>query len=263
LEERFVSTGNGNGSGAAAVLDGLTVLVTGAGSGIGKATATLAATAGATVVVTDVKGQDEVAAAITDAGGKAQAHTLDVTDADAWRRVVDAALEANGKIDGLANVAGVVQHIDSVLDLDEDGWDRVMGIDLKGVWLGMKTSMPSMIDAGGGKVVNVASVAGLIGMPNVFAYSAAKGGVIGMSRQAAIEYAPKNVRINTIAPGVIQTPILGDITPELKDHVVAATPAGRLGQPEDIGSLIVYLLSPASDFITGQVMTVDGGWTAQ
>jgi len=244
-------------------LDGKTVLVTGAGSGIGKATAQLAGAAGATVIVTDVKGQDETAASITEAGGTAEAHALDVTDAGNWASVVKDVLERHGKIDGLANVAGVVSHIDTVVDQTEDGWERIIAIDLKGAWLGMKTTLPSMIESGGGRIVSVASVAGLIGMPNVAAYSAAKGGVIGLSRQAAIEYAAQNVKFNTVCPGVIETPILGDITDELKGHVIAATPTGRLGRPEDIGNAIVYLLGPAGDFITGQVLTIDGGWTAQ
>jgi len=252
------STGNGSAS-----LEGLTVLVSGAGSGIGKATAQLAGAAGATVIVTDIKGQEEVAAAITAAGGSAEAYELDVTSAAGWKSVVDAVLATHGKIDGLANVAGVVSHVDTVVDQTEEGWERIIAIDLKGAWLGMKTALPSMIENGSGRVVNVASVAGLIGMPNVAAYSAAKGGILGLTRQASIEYASTGVRFNTVCPGVIETPILGDITADLKDHVIAATPTGRLGLPEDIGNFIVYLLGPAGDFITGQEFTIDGGWTAQ
>ncbi len=244
-------------------LDGRTILVTGAGSGIGKATATLAGAAGASVVALDLKGQDETAAAIADAGGKVEAHALDVTDADAWSTVVSSVLDRHGTIDGLANVAGIVSDTDSLLDQDEQGWERILAVDLRGPWLGMKAVVPLMLDAGGGKVVNVASVAGLIGMPNTLAYSAAKGGVIAMSRQVAVEYAARHIRVNTIAPGVTTTPMLGDITEELLGMVTAATPCGRLGAPEDPANMIVYLLGPGSDFITGQVFSIDGGWTAQ
>jgi len=244
-------------------LEGKSILVTGAGSGIGRATATLAAAAGASVVALDIKGHDETATSITEAGGTAEAHTLDVTDAGAWEKVVRDVLERHDKIDGLANVAGIVTAVDNLLDQTEDGWDRILAIDLKGPFLGMKSVLPSMLDNGGGKIVNVASTAGLIGMPNVVAYSAAKGGVIAMSRQVAIEYAARNIRVNIIAPGVTKTSMLGDITEDLLNMVTAATPAGRLGAPEDPGAMIVYLLGQGSDFITGQVIAVDGGWTAQ
>lgn len=244
-------------------LDGKTVLITGAGSGMGKATALLAAAAGATVIATDVKGADETAAAITEAGGTAEAHMRDVTDEGSWKLVVESVLETHGSIDGLANIAGIVSDRDSLLTQDVEGWDRLTGVDLKGPWLGMKTVVPHMLEGAGGKVVNVASVAGIIGMPNTLAYSAAKGGVIAMSRQVAVEYAAKGLRVNVLAPGVIQTPMLGDITEELQTGVKAATPTQRVGEPGDVGAMIVYLLGPGSDFSTGQVLNIDGGWTAQ
>ncbi|MFE2938138.1 SDR family NAD(P)-dependent oxidoreductase [Streptomyces sp. NPDC059255] len=244
-------------------LEGRTVLITGAGSGIGRATARLTAAAGAFVVATDVKGHDETAAAITDAGGGAEARTLDITDAGAWRSVVNEVLSSHGRIDGLANIAGIVSSTDTLLTQTEEGWDRLIGIDLKGPWLGMRAVIQHMLAAGSGKIVNTASTAGLIGMPDVLAYSAAKGGVIAMSRQVAVEYAARNVQVNVVAPGVIRTPMHGDVTPELMTAVKAATPAGRIGEPEDIGNMVAYLLGPAADFVTGQVFTVDGGWTAQ
>jgi NAD(P)-dependent dehydrogenase (short-subunit alcohol dehydrogenase family) len=244
-------------------LEGKTILVTGAGSGIGKSVAEAVAAAGADVVVTDVAGQDDTAAAIIKEGGLAEAQELDVTNALAWRDVVNDALSANGRIDGLANVAGIVSDKDSLLTQDEDGWQRIIDVDLKGAFLGMQAVVPSMLSGGGGKIVNVASVAGLIGMPNVVTYSAAKGGIIAMSRQIAVEYAAQGLRVNTIAPGVTKTNMLGDITEELLGQVKAATPTQRIGEPSDVGNLITYLLGPGSDFITGQVFPVDGGWTAQ
>jgi NAD(P)-dependent dehydrogenase (short-subunit alcohol dehydrogenase family) len=186
-----------------------------------------------------------------------------VTDAEAWEAVVESVMDRHHRLDALANVAGIVSDRDSLLDQDEEGWERLVAVDLKGPWLGMKAVVPRMLEAGGGKVVNVASTAGLIGMPNTLAYSAAKGGVIAMSRQVAIEYAARGIRVNTIAPGVTQTPMLGDITEELLGMVTAATPAGRLGTPEDPARMIVYLLGAGGDFVTGQVIPIDGGWTAQ
>lgn len=245
------------------VLAGRTVLITGAGSGIGKATCLLAAAQGAYVVAADIKAQDETLAELEAAGGAGEAHELDVTDSAAWERVVESVIGSRGKIDGLANVAGIVSATDALTTQDDAGWDQITGVDLKGPYLGMKSVISHMLGAGGGKIVNVASTAGLIGMPNVVAYSASKGGVIAMSRQVAIEYASQNIRVNVVAPGVTQTPMLGDITEELLAQVSAATPAGILGKPEDVGSAIVFFLSPGSDFVTGQVLAVDGGWTAQ
>lgn len=244
-------------------LSGKTILITGAGSGMGKATSLLAGAAGATVIATDIKGQDETAAAVIAAGGKAEAHALDVADLGSWKLVVEQVLSAHGQIDGLANIAGIVTATDSLLTQDDEGWDRITGIDLKGPWYGMRTVVPGMLEKGDGRVVNIASTAGLIGMQNTLAYSASKGGVIAMSRQIAIEYAAKGLRVNVIAPGVTQTAMLGDITEELLGQVKAATPTGAVGDANDIAGMIVYLLGAGSDFITGQVIAIDGGWTAQ
>ena len=245
------------------VLAGRTVLITGAGSGIGKATSLLAAAEGAHVVALDVKGQDETLAEIEGSGGAAEAHELDITDPGAWTRVVESVLGSRGRIDGLANIAGIVSANDALTSQTDEGWDKILGVNLKGAYNGMQAVINPMLEAGGGKIVNVASTAGLIGMQNTLAYSASKGGVIAMSRQVAIEYAAKNIRVNVVAPGVTQTPMLGDITEELLAQVTAATPAGVLGKPEDVGAAIVFFLSSNSDFVRGQVLAVDGGWTAQ
>lgn len=257
-KEHIVSSENNGGA-----LAGRTVVITGAGSGIGKATALLAAAAGAYVVATDVKNQDATISEVLAAGGQGEAHELDISDLAAWTTVIDGVLASRGRIDGLANVAGIVTATDDLQVQSEKGWDQILDINLKGPFFGMKSVITPMLEAGAGKIVNVASTAGLIGMSNTVAYSASKGGVIAMSRQVAIEYASRNIRVNVVAPGVTQTAMLGDITEELLAAVTAATPTGVLGKAEDVGNAIVFLLSPASDQISGQVIPVDGAWTAQ
>ncbi len=241
-------------------LAGRTIIVTGAGSGIGKGVAVAAAGAGATVIVTDIKGQDEVAAEI---GSAAEAHELDVTDAGAWSRVVESVVAEHGGVYGLVNNAGIASATDSLAVQTEEGWDAMIGVDLKGVWLGMRAVLQPMLSAGEGSIVNVASVAGLIGVSDVLAYSAAKGGVIAMSRQVAIQHAKDQIRCNAVCPGVTQTPILGDISDELLAAISNITPMGRLGQPEDIAGLVGYLLSPSSAFLTGQAIAICGGFSVQ
>lgn len=237
-----------------------TVIVTGAGSGIGKAVAIQAAAAGARVVVTDIKGQDDVAAEI---GGSAEAHELDVTDAGAWTAVVESVLARHGGVYGLVNNAGIASATDSLTMQTEQGWQSMIDVDLKGVWLGMRSVIQPMLAAGGGSIVNIASVAGLIGVRDVLAYSAAKGGVIAMTRQVSIQHAADQVRCNAVCPGVTQTPILGDISDELLVAISGITPMGRLGQPADIAGLVCYLLDPASAFVTGQAIAIDGGMSVQ
>lgn len=241
-------------------LTGKTVLVTGAGSGIGKAAAVLAAGSGATVVVLDVTGAEETAKEI---GGDAEAYALDITQIDRWKEVVDEVIGKHGRIHGLANVAGITSDTDSLTTQTEAGWQRLLDVDLKGTFLGMQAVAGHMLEHGGGSIVNVASTAGLTGMPGLLAYSAAKGGVIAMSRQVAIEYASSGLRVNVVAPGLTRTPILADAPQDVIDELSASTPTGQLATAEQQGQLIVYLLGSGSDQLTGQVIPVDGGWTAK
>ncbi len=244
-------------------LQGRTALITGAGSGIGQGTALHAGAQGMHVVVADIKNAEGTVEQITAAGGKATAAALDVTDAGAWALLVEQTLAAHGSIHLLVNNAGIVQPIDNAATQNDDDWNRIVAVNQTGYFYGMRAVLPSMVEAGAGSIVNIASVAGLVGMVNVFTYSATKGAVIGMSRQAAVEYAATGVRINVLCPGIIETPILGDITPELRAHCEAATPQQRLGKPLDIGAMAVHLARDESAFITGQVIAIDGGWTAQ
>ncbi len=244
-------------------LSGKVALITGAGSGIGRGTALHAAAEGMHVVVADIKNSDGVAEEIKAAGGSAAAAAIDTTDDGAWGLLVDQITRDHGGVDLLVNNAGIVQPVDNAASTSNEDWARIVGVNQTGYFYGMRAVIPGMIERGGGAIVNVASVAGLVGMLNVFTYAATKGAVIAMSKQAAIEYAGSKIRINVICPGIIETPILGDITPELKAYCESQTPLARLGQPLDIGVMAVHLARPESSFITGQVIAIDGGWTAQ
>ena len=244
-------------------LGGTVALITGAGSGIGRGTALHAAAEGMHVVVADIKNADGVAEEINAAGGSARAAAIDTTDSGAWSLLVDEITRQYGGLDLLVNNAGIVQPIDDVTSTSNEDWARIVGVNQTGYFYGMRAAIPALAARGGGAIVNIASVAGLVGMQNVFTYSATKGAVIAMSRQAAITLAPQKIRVNVICPGIIETPILGDITPELKSYCESMTPLARLGQPLDIGAMAVHLARPESSFITGQVIAVDGGWTAQ
>jgi NAD(P)-dependent dehydrogenase (short-subunit alcohol dehydrogenase family) len=164
----------------------------------------------------------------------------------------------------LANIAGVVSlGPDNVIEQTEEEWDRILDTNLRGPWLGMKHVIPVMIKNGGGKIVNIASSAAHTGLTNLLAYSASKGGVVSITRYAAIEYAQYNIQVNAISPGIVDTPILGDITPEMIKEFSAATPAGRLCKAEEIANLVLFLASNEADFITGITHIIDGGWNSK
>lgn len=245
-------------------LNGKIAIVTGAAQGIGEATATRLASEGAIVVVADIQDSTRTVDAILKLGGKAEAHHLDVRIKSNWADLVQQVVERHGRVDLLANVAGVVNMLseDSVVGLTEEAWDHVVGTDLKGVWLGMQAVIPNMIERGGGRIVNIASMAALRGLPNLASYSAAKGGVVSLTQQAAFEYGEKNILINAICPGTIDTPILADITDEMRQANANAHIVRRLGEPAEIASMVAYLMREGS-FLTGEIYPVDGGWAAK
>lgn len=250
------------------LVEGKVALVTGAGSGIGRASAMAFAQEGAKVVVADimVDGGEETVKMIKDAGGDAAFIKCDVSKAADVEATIKFAVDTYGKLDCAHNNAGIEGPTVPTADYPEADWDRVIAINLKGIWLCMKSEIPQMLAGGGGAIVNTASIAGLVGFQGLPAYTASKFGVNGLTKAAALEYAKAGIRVNTVCPGVIQTAMVERLvagTPEMEAGLVAGTPMGVLGQPDNIAQAVVWLCSDRASFVTGHTMTVDGGYTAQ
>ncbi|PON18712.1 short chain dehydrogenase [Candidatus Entotheonella serta] len=248
---------------------GKVVLVTGAGSGIGRATALACAREGAQVVVADrvVEAGQETVAMVQQAGGEARFVEVDVTQTASVKAMIAAAVAAYGRIDCAHNNAGIEGVFATTADYPEEDWDRVMAVNLKGVWLCMRAEIPQMLQQGGGAIVNTASLAGLVGAKRMPAYVASKHGVAGLTKTAALEYAKSGIRVNAVCPGVIHTLMVDRMflsrRPELEGRLAEAEPVGRLGKPEEVAEAVVWLCSDAASFVTGHTMTVDGGMYAQ
>jgi len=253
----------------AGLLEGKTALVTGGGSGIGRAASLAYAREGARVAVVDVnvEGGEETVQRIKEAGGDAILVHADVSGASGTEEMVAKTVESYGRVDCAFNNAGISGGRDRNLTADfaEEDWDRVIHINLKGVWLSMKAEIPRMLAQGGGAIVNTASIMGLVAIPGSVAYMAAKHGVVGLTKAAALEYARDNVRVNAVCPGYIDTPLLRPLFErhDAMEEVVSRHPVGRLGQPEEIAEAVVWLSSDAASFVTGHNMPVDGGYVAQ
>lgn len=243
--------------------DGKVAIISGGVQGIGQACAKRMASEGAKVVIADLQDDSATLDAITSAGGTATQVQMDVRKRDDWNRTVKTALDEYGTVDWLGSVAGVVnmKSEDTVVGLTDEGWDYVIDTDLRGVWLGMQAVIPHMQKNGGGKIVNISSLAALKGLEGLASYSAAKAGVIGLTQQAALNYAPDNILINAICPGTIDTPILKDITPEMLKQNENSHMIKRLGRPEEIAGKMAYFFSDDGDFSTGLTESVDGGWS--
>jgi len=247
---------------------GKVALVTGGSSGIGRATAQIFAREEAKVVVADVvvAGGEETVQLIKAAGGEAIFVKVDVAQPTDVEAMVKKAVEIYGRLDCAFNNAGIEGALQPTIEYDVTVWDRVFSINLRGLWLCMKAEIRQMLSQGGGAIVNTASAAGLVAVPGMSAYVAAKHGVVGLTKTAALEYAKAGIRVNAVCPGGVDTPMVQRVfsnNPQFAEAAASAEPVGRLAQPAEIGEAVVWLCSDSASFVTGLPMAVDGGMVAQ
>jgi NAD(P)-dependent dehydrogenase (short-subunit alcohol dehydrogenase family) len=245
-------------------LAGKVAIITGAGAGIGRAAAILFAKEGAKVVVVDWIAHDgeETVSMVKEFGGGAIFVKANVAEAEDVKGMVKIAIDTYGKLDILYNNAGIVGAWVKTEEYPEDSWEQVIAVNLKGVFLGMKYAIPAMLKCGGGSIISTASQAGDRGQPNIAAYSASKGGVLALSRATAIEYAARNIRVNSINPGIITTPMVMSVmesNPKAKEQFLSVVPQCRFGKPEEVAQAALFLASEESSHITGHTLVVDGG----
>jgi NAD(P)-dependent dehydrogenase (short-subunit alcohol dehydrogenase family) len=246
---------------------GKTAIVTGAASGIGKSTADLYAKEGANVVLSDIdeKNGNAAAEAINKNGGKAIFVKADVSSHSDCKSLVEQTVKHFGRLDIACNNAGVGGESNPVADYSIEGWDKVIAINLSSIFYCMKYEIKAMLETGSGSIVNMASILGNVSFENSAAYVSAKHGVLGLTKNAAIEYAKKNIRVNSVGPGFIHTPLIAELeqNKEAYDFLVSLHPIGRLGKPEEVAELVIWLSSDKASFVTGAYYPVDGGYLAK
>ncbi len=244
-------------------------VITGAGSGIGQAMARRFAREGARILAGDVNGDavEETSTMVGADGGTCKPFTVDVTQPEQVRAMIEQAIAEYGRVDILCNNAGIGSTTD-VVDCEPEEWDRVMTVNVKSVYLGCKYVVPHMLEQGGGVIINTASVAGMVGIVKRASYCASKGAVIALTRQVAIEYVGRGIRVNCLAPGTVDSPWVERLLQQADDRVAARQalekrqPMGRLGTPDEVAAAALYLASDDAAFITGTGLVLDGGWTA-
>jgi NAD(P)-dependent dehydrogenase (short-subunit alcohol dehydrogenase family) len=252
-------------------MEGKVAIVTGGSAGIGRATALAFAARGARVVVADVEeeGGRETVEMVERDGGEAVFVATDVSSPDDVERMVATAKERFGRLDIAFNNAGIEGDLAPLVEYSLDTWNRIVGINLTGVWLCMKHEIPLMLETGGGSIVNNASILGTVGMATAGPYTATKHGVIGLTRVAALENAEKGIRVNAVCPGFIETPMVMERgvhageNQEVYDDLVGLHPVGRLGKSEEIADAVVWLCSDGASFMAGHPLIVDGGYVAR
>ncbi len=249
----------------AKLLEDKVALVTGAASGIGRAIALHYAAEGAKVVVSDVDEAQgaETVAQISARHGQAMFVPADTSRPADHEALVRAALASYGALHIAANNAGISGPAAPVGEFPVDGWERVIAVNLSGVFYGMRQQIPAMLEAGGGAIVNMASILGQVGFRNSSGYVAAKHGVVGLTQTAALEYGAQNIRVNAVGPGFIHTPLLADIPPKVIDALAARHALGRLGEAGEVAALVSWLSSDQASFVTGAYYAIDGGYLAQ
>jgi NAD(P)-dependent dehydrogenase (short-subunit alcohol dehydrogenase family) len=248
-------------------LTGRVALVTGAGSGIGREVARAYARAGAAVVVSDVDetGGDETVRMVREADGDARFIAADVADPAACEALVRQTVKAHGRLDVACNNAGIAGESNPTGEHSIDAWERTIDVNLSGVFYCMRHEIPAMLENDGGSIVNVASILGDVGFANAPAYVASKHGVVGLTKNAAIEYAKRGIRVNAVGPAFIHTPMIAHLEekPETLDRLVSAHPIGRLGTSEEVAEFVLWLSGDRASFVTGAYMPVDGGYLAR